>query len=273
MPADSTRRNRYADGAAPPPEAYERTDAVYVEHPVRDGAADAVEALVASERPNGAADAAWLVDGGDVATVTLFLRNGDDGAALGWYVEVTTDAWDGPDAELRERSPLFDAGLAAHLDETARRRVNASEQAVHVCNPARPGTPDDPDVVLVRLGVHSGVPAAIARGLVAGIDLLEDTWLHRRLVAASGDVIEDERMWTETLWLERTRGDYAVRWYMEADDLEHVNEAYEESDNRVARWSDAVLSRVFEEPVQALGDPLAASDWTVLAHATDPANR
>lgn len=246
-----------------------RTDAFVVRQPITAGKTDTVRALVGGRHPATADGTGWILSGPDVATVSLFLERGGSTDALVWYVEVTDGAWADPVQELLGRSPLFDAGLSEHLDDAVR-GVDAAEQVVHAHNPARPGTPDGCDVVMVRLGIRPGPGSWIARLLARAINLLEGTWVQRKFEDSSADVIEDERMWTETLWLERSGSSYAVRWYMEADEMDYVMEAYEASDNRVARWSNDVLNRVFEEPIEALGDPRDVGDWELLAHATDP---
>jgi hypothetical protein len=246
------------------------TDAVLVRQHLVDGAREHVRQLVADHRPDEPGGTDWLLPGEDVATVSLFL--GAEEPALLWYVEVTDDPWDAPAAELVARSPLFDAGLGEHVRGAAT-AVDAREEVVHAVNPSRPGVPENPDVVLVRLGVKPGPGTWLARGLAGAVDAMEGTWLHRRAERSSQAILEEERMWTETLWLERQGGAYTVRWYMEAEDMAHVQDAYDESERRVARWSEAVLDRLFEQPVATLSDPGTASEWELLAHATAPDRR
>ena len=255
------------------PATFDRAEAFVVRQPVAADETDAVRELVAEREPGSAVGTDWLLGGDGVATVTLFLEATGGPDALVWYVEVTDGRWNAPEADLNTRSPLFDAGLDTHLVEADASGPDEVEQVVHMSNPNRPENPDGCDVVMVRLGIRPGAATWIARFLAGAVDRLEESWIHRRFEASSAEVIEDERMWTETLWLERSGGGYAVRWYMEADEMDHVQAEYERSDTRVARWSNVVLNRVFEQPIETLDDPVAASDWELLAHATNPEHR
>lgn len=262
------------DGSTDDPARYGRTRSFLLRQPIAASETHAVRDLVAGRRSGDEADASWLVPGDDVVTVSLFLdRHDGTGDALVWYVELADgDAWTDPAATLAGRSPLYDDGLERHLSgETA--LYGDAERVVHVHNPARPARPDPADVVLVRLDVEPGLGTWLARLLAGLVDALAGTWVERRLVAASGDVIEDEEMWTETLFLEASDGEYAVLWYMEAADMDRVVEVYETTDNRVARYSAVVLDRLFESPMATLGDPMAASDYELLGHGTNAARR
>jgi hypothetical protein len=262
------------DGAT---SAFHRTDAVLVRQPLSPGpgADGAVETVLEACRPDDPAGTEWLLSGDDVVTVSLFLA--EDDPALLWYVEVTDGPWRAAGEEVVARSPLFDAGLGELLEGDAVRAgedddawVDARRLVVHAATPGRPGRPDDPDVVMVRVGVEPGLPAALARGVTRIVTALQGTALIRPVERSSTQVLLDERMWTETLWLEREAGRYVVRWYMEADDLAYVQDTYEDHGSRVARWSEGLLDRLFVQPVRTLSDPTTASGWTLLAHAASP---
>lgn len=250
---------------------FRRTDVVLACQPLHSGVtAGDVAAVVETCRPVEPGGTEWLVDGDDVVTASLFLAA--DGPAVVWVLEVTDGARGDPAGEVVARSPLFDAGLDELLadDGSDRDPVDARELVVHAANPLRPGRPDDPDVVMVRLGVRPGAAALLARGLARAATTLLGTPLARPVERSATDLLVDERMWTETLWLEREGDQHVVRWYLEADDLAHSQEAFDANDSRVARWSEAVLDRVFLDDVDVVADPAGADGWTLLAHATDP---
>lgn len=266
---------------------FSRTIGFVIRQPIAPGETPSVRDRIAEGRPADESGIAWLLPGDDVATVSLFLVRGDGGTdegedenesgsededALVWYVEVEDDgAWADPVAELARRTPLY-AGSEGSL-AGAPRLYGDAEQVVHASNSSRPGRPESPDVVLVRIGIESGLATRVARLVAGAVDLLEGTRVARKLESSSGEVIEDERMWTETLFLDDADDDYAILWYMEADDMDQVMEVYETTDNRVARWSEVVLDFLFEEPMAALGDPMDASEYELLAHETNAARR
>lgn len=297
---DSTAAERLSAGrdageSGERPTGFGGTTAFLVRQSVTPGATEDVRALVADVKPPEPDGTAWLLDGDGVVTVSLFLdRAGDDGGdggghgdgagaastrdALVWYVEVDDERKSRLAGELargvadvvERQSPLSDRGLVDLLGPGPTGDVDARQLVVHATNPNRPGTAPDADVVLPRIGIRSGVPTLFARGLAGMIERLRDTRVEQWFEAESMAVIEDERMWTETLWLERDAGGYAVRWYQEADDMEYVMEAYDASDSPVARVGDVVLNYLFETSFDELDDPVAATDAELLAHATDP---
>jgi len=265
-------------GASTAVEGSARTDAFVVRQYVAAGRADDLRDRIEAARPADGTAAAtdWLLAGEDVATVSLFWdRRERASPALYWYVEVTDgSAWGDPAATLSERSPLV-----ADLDDLlvgAPRVFGTDEEIVHAHNPARPGTPVSPDVVLVRVGIRPGFATTLFRGLVGAIDRLDDTPVGRQFEKSSVEVLEEERMWTETLWLDADDEAYdghSVLWYMEAEDMDVVTDAYEQTDNVMARWSELVLNHLFEQPMALLGDPRDASGYELLAHATNPTLR
>lgn len=268
-------------------------------------AAEAVASIVEDRRPDDPRGTDWLLPGDEVVTVSLFSER--EPPALVWFVELAGEGWSDPADEIRRRSPLFDADREAHLagadtgrdpggDGSGRGSADdddadvtttddagsdadagatdARSRIAHLANPGRPATPDEPDVVLVDLDVRSGpgtwgmrlVAGALDRLLAGALDPVT-AWPRRQFEAQATEIVADERMWTETLWLERRDGRYAVRWYMEADDLGHAQAAYEAAESGLARLSDALIEQLFGASVDSLADPRAASE-TLLAHAT-----
>jgi hypothetical protein len=268
----ATRRgdDRRRSATVEDPAALTRTRSFLLRQPLAPGAAATVRERVAELEPDdGGTD--WLLPGPGVVTVSLFRREADGGGELVWYVEVDDETpWADP-AAVQRRSPLFDP--PGRLLSGPARHYGAGERVIHALHPGRPPRPDPVDVVLVRVGIAPGLGTWLARLLAGAIDLLRGTAVERRLVAASGEVLDEEGMWTESLFLDRSDDGDGVLWYMEAADMDRVLDAYETSDNPVARWSERVLDHVFEDPISLLDDPRAASDYEPLAHATAPARR
>lgn len=269
-----------------------QTEGVLVRQGIEPGRAEAVRKLVAdfdgttAETPG---TSLLPIDG--VHTVSLFLeRPGDTDepddrqAWLVWFVEV--DGNPGPELErdlsgtIRVASPLFDgddadAGLDEYLAdaETYSRGQAGAERMVHVGLPERPrGDSDDPpEVALWRLRFRPGPGEWFVRALTRSMALTEGTAVERAFDRWSQPVLEDERMWTETLFLERSDEGYAVLQYMEADSMQGVWEAYHETDNPIARTSERVVGWFVERPERALhGDPIAQCEFELLAHAVNP---
>lgn len=267
---------------------FSRTTAFVVRQPIAPGETQSVRDRLSEMRPSDESGTAWLLPGDDVVTASLFLVRGDrsederenersegDGEtadALVWYVEVEADGdWTDPVAELARRTTLYDEFEESPSGQP--RLYGESERVVHASNSARPERPVTADVVLIRVGIEPGLPTWLARLMARAMDLLAGTRVARKLESSSGEVIEDERMWTETLFLDESDGDCALLWYMEADDMGRVMEVYGTTDNPVARWSEVLLDFLFGEPMAALGDPMDASDHELLAHETNSTRR
>jgi len=60
-----------------------------------------------------------------------------------------------------------------------------------------------------------------------------------------------------------------VHYYMETEDMDRLYEAFYESDDWEARFSEWLLRRVLETPEKFLKPPLE-TDCEVLLHAVDP---
>ena len=257
--------------------------------------------------PDAGRPDALLPDAG-VATCSVFLEAGADDPAGGddpavsavpagsedptvgrptltWYLEVPPDSsgWASPAARLLAVSPLFaDEAVRDAVDHGNAQVFSAAEAFVHARLPERPGTPDPVEVVLVRVPFEPGLPSLAMRGLAGLVRALRGTWVEDRMEAESREVLVEEGMWTETLWLvadgrdsagrsgPRTSAGAGLLWYMEAEEMERVMDAYEDSETFVARASEWLAERVLAEPLSALGDPAAASDFELLVHLTDP---
>lgn len=251
------------------------------------------------------------VGSGGVLTASLFLdRTRAERPGLVWYLEVE-DAergpWADPVSTLVRTAPLFEAGLGELLETPDSARVYSADSTaaavlVHATLPDRPSsvaatanptsatassedatpatpspegaTGPTPDVVLFRLKVKSGVGERFLRALAGLTSRLDDEGrIERTFDEWSRPVLEAERMWTETISLERTDGDYYLWWYMETEDLDAAYDAYFETSNPVARVSERVIGTILADPGRALSNPAASSNYELLAHAASPDRR
>ncbi|ELY40054.1 hypothetical protein [Natronorubrum tibetense] len=216
------------------------------------------------------------------STASLFLESGGEDPLLRWYVEVPRTVvaeWSDPESTVVNAFPVTHDALSIP-DESADR-----ELLVHAVHPTRPRTiaadgsepttvigPDEAavDVGLVRLDLESGVSerfadrfAAVSRDVIAGE--LELGWIE----SWSRAVLEAEAMYTESIVLERGSDGYTAYQYMETADMEGVYDAYYDTWNPIARVSELLAGRIFEEPARILEYPIA-DDIELLAHAIDP---
>jgi len=76
-------------------------------------------------------------------------------------------------------------------------------------------------------------------------------------------------MYTESLLLETDGTHQVVHYYMETGDMDRLYEAFYESDDWEARFSEWVMRRVLANPETFLEPPLK-TDCEVLIHAVDP---
>lgn len=257
-----------------------------------------------------------LLPQADVWTATIFLERGEYGPALWWYVELAGTAdevWADPEAEVR-KSPLFEARLTEYLDPEQPVRVYGPDRfdsllVVHARHPNRPSqyqtgadglaepdgkwsptivlAADDPtdlpDVVFVRWRLQPGPATWFMRGFARFANWVdEDSWLERTLTEWSEPVLEEENMWTESVFLERgiqtstvapNEGTEARRepgvaglGVMETAEMKGVPEGFYRTDNPVARISERVIGWVIEEPAQALHYEALQTDFAPLVH-------
>jgi|GEM_PF-2183844 len=225
-------------------------------------------------------------------TVSVFHHPGATRPWHVWFVEhPTSDAWTDPPATIRQASPLFETGLADHLESDPAVTVTDvspdATELVHAFLPDRPAgyadqtddTPivrsrDDsttpiPDVVPLRLRVRSGLATRAVRGL-AWLTARTPAWLEARFDSATQPILEAEGMQTETLLLHRQPDGDDIWWYMEADDMGQVETAYYESWNPIARLSEHALGLILEAPDRVLAHPVEASEFELLLHAVAP---
>lgn len=297
-----------SDGAARPghPErgGIDVFDSLLLRQPIADGETAAVRELLAvwaDDHRDGDVRALLPVDG--VTLVTLFLDDGGfgrtDGAdrdpgrgdALLWYVEVVdagADAWRTPDATVREASPLFEAGLADLLAGEATVHAGGRDghrYVTHVTNPSRraryadavgrplvaPVAGDDLPipVAIVSLALEPGVTSALAARAVDLVNRLKRFDRVRSWARDETDTVEAEAMYTESLLLEAVDDRQVVHYYMETEDMDRLYEAFSESNDWEARFSEWLFRRVLADPTAFLEPPLE-SDCEVLIHAVDP---
>jgi hypothetical protein len=284
-------------------------DSVFVRQPIRDGQTDAVrETLARWARDHAERDARTVLPVEGVTLVTLFLDTGgfgwqpagDGGSggtdtdrrdALLWYVEVPDDdapAWTDPDATIRDRSPLFAAGLDELLADTATVHADGRgghQLITHATNPHRRDRYADhcgPSLVAPVAGDDLPIPVAVlSLPLKPGVV----SWLTGRVVAAGNwlkrfdrvadairdetDTLEAEAMYTESLLLEPVADRRVLHYYMEAEDVDRLYDAFEDSDNPEVRFSKWAIRRLFEDPGAVL-EPPVESACEVLVHAVDP---
>lgn len=246
------------------PAAFTRTSGLAFEASVDD--LDAVRDAVAARRPPEDAGTTWLVDDPAIATATLFASEPADRLRL--YLELTEDR---RVPVLRRRladGGVLSAGSATATAEDLVPRGLPGDLLFHMHNPARPGEPADPDVVTVGVPIEPGWRSRVLERLPGLRHRLAGTWPARRLARSSARVLAEERMWTESIWV--GDGGATVRWYMEAADLDAVVESAEDDDSWITRVAGAAAERLAGTTFDELTAPAAASDWTVLVHATSP---
>lgn len=267
------------------PETDERvfgvTAPIVVRQPLR-AEPESVRGAVEQRCVDGAGTPETLLPDATVVTCSLFLdgvhsnRPGGE-PALAWYLEVPRAAreWTAPAARLLESSPLFEGADRQLVDHGRSDVLGPTEYFVHGRLPGRPGRPDDPDVVLVTVPIEPGLATLAARGIDTLIRRLGGTWIESRMEAATREILEDERMWTETLWLRASeatdgRDGCEIVWFMEAASMAGVVDAYEASDTGLARGSAWVMDRIFAVPMDELENPLDIGRTELLVHLTDP---
>lgn len=271
-----------------------RTAAVVVRRPVRTGPDAVADRILEWARGRGRGEPGRLPE--SVRTLSAFLERPEDRhPGLVWYLEVDAATLDGTWADPAERvrrTVESDVdGLADHLVPTDESRVLADgvdraativhegiedrPRAVGTHPDGRPvvlaaGDGDPPDVAAVRVRATTPLGEWFLRGFTRAVGALpEDGRLERAFRRATRSVLEEERTFTESILLERTDGGYFLWWYLEADDLDRVAEAFDASDNPVARASDVAVDLVVADPA-ALSDPGRASSHEPLVHVVDP---
>jgi len=279
-------------------------DSLLLRQPIAEGETEAVRSLLADwadDHRDGDVDTLLPVDG--VTLVTLFLDDGEfdrtgdadrdpeQGDALLWYVEVVdagVDAWRTPDATVRDASPLFEAGLAELLTGAA--TVHAGDRAghrhaVHVTNPDRRARYADAvgrpliapvagdelpiPVAIVSLALKPGATSALVARALDIVNRLKRFDRVQSWARGETETVEAEAMYTESLLLEAVGDRQVVHYYMETEDMDRLYEAFSDSDDWEARFSEWLFRRVLADPAAFLEPPLE-SDCEVLVHAVDP---
>lgn len=132
------------------------------------------------------------------------------------------------------------------------------------------------DVVLLRLRVTPGWPRRFMELFVR--ILRAEQFVMRRggrlgnafrqwLNARIEPILDEEGMHTESVFLDREDGDLRLLWYMEAEDMAGVYEAFEESESALAQGG--VVRWLLEEPDEILSADVEG-DYPLLAHAWHP---
>lgn len=279
-------------------------DSLLVRQPIANGQTEAIRELLADwagDNADGDVHTLLPVDG--VTLVTLFLDGGGFGwtdeagrdlqrsDALLWYIEVVDDdieAWTTPDATIRARSPLFERGLTDLLTGEATIHADghgAHRYVTHVTNPHRqeryvdavgrslvaPVAGDELPipVAITSLGLKPGLTSTVVARAVDLVNWLKQFDRVQSWARDETDTVEAEAVYTESLLLEAVGDRQVVHYYMETEDMDRLYEAFYESDDWEARFSEWLLRRVLENPETFLEPPLE-TDCEVLLHAVDP---
>ena len=212
-------------------------------------------------------------------TASLFLNRDSTDPDLVWYVELPRSVvadWDDPEATVSASFPVEHDALSDTNDTVER------ELLVHAVNPRRPqmdvsagvtprcvidsGNKRRVDVAFVSVWFKSGVPerlanwfADLAHRFKAGeLELGPiETW--------STEMIDMEKMYTESVFLERSVNGYELLIYMEADEMQEVYDAYYDTWNPIARASEIVLNWALRDSAPILDYPLETG-FELLAH-------
>lgn len=88
-------------------------------------------------------------------------------------------------------------------------------------------------------------------------------WLNGQLEP----VLADERMHTESVFLDRKGDELHLLWYMEAEDMAQVYEAFDDSDQ--ALTNGRIVEWLLERPEKILTSDVE-SEYPLLAHAWHP---
>ncbi|MFA9426393.1 hypothetical protein [Natronorubrum sp. A-ect3] len=219
------------------------------------------------------------------STASLFIDRSETAPELVWYVELpraVVDEWDDPQSTVADAFPV-DHDVLEPVDDPDERTV-----LVHAVHPRRPrtiepgrsgtartleelGVSTQPavDVELVRMRLKPGFPERLAdwferltQQVISGKRTLD------RLESWSAEMLEQERMYTESIVLDRRNG-YTLYQYMEANEMQQVYDAYYDTWNPVARGAEHLMGRLLENPACILEYPLE-TDFELLAHAIAP---
>ncbi|ELY51836.1 hypothetical protein [Natronorubrum bangense] len=221
----------------------------------------------------------------EASTASLFIDRSETAPELVWYVELpraVVDGWDDPQSTVADAFPV-DHDVLEPVDDPDERTL-----LVHAVHPRRPrtiepgrsetdrslgesGVSTQPaaDVELVRMRLKSGLPERLAdwferltQQVISGERTLD------RLESWSAEMLEQERMYTESIVLDRHNG-YTLYQYMEADEMQQVYDAYYDTWNPVARGAEHLMGRLLENPACILEYPLE-TEFELLAHAIAP---
>jgi len=279
-------------------------DSLLVRQPIAEGQTQTVRDLLADwAAKNGDGDARTLLPVDGVMLVTLFLDDGrfgwtDNGGrtprrgnALLWYIEVVdddADAWTRPDVTIRSVSPLFEGELEDSLANEA--TVHAAGRSghryiTHVTNPHRKSRYADAvgrsivapvigdelpiPVAITSLTVKAGLTSTLVARAVDFVNWLKKIDRVQSWARDETETVEAEAMYTESLLLEAVGNRQVVHYYMETEDMDRLYQAFYESNDWKARFSEWVIRRVLANPETFLEPPLE-TDCEVLIHAVDP---
>ena len=222
------------------------------------------------------------------STASLFLDRSGSDPELVWYVEVpraVVSTWEDLEGTVANAFPIAHDALEEPTEATDRALL------VHAVNPRRPrglandetssnetrtlavavdGSVPGVEVDLVRMGLEQGLPHRFADWFAGVSQRVIDGELDLgRIETWSGEMLDAERMYTESPLLERGDDGYTCTLYMEAADMQGVYDAYYDTRNPVARVSEHLLGRLLRNPECVLEYPLE-SGTELLAHAVNP---
>lgn len=124
-------------------------------------------------------------------------------------------------------------------------------------------------VAITSLAVKAGLISTLVASAVDFVNWLERFDRVQSWARDETETVETEAMYTESLLLETVETHQVVHYYMETEDMDRLYEAFCESDDWEARFSEWVMSRVLANPETFLEPPLKP-DCEVLIHAVDP---
>jgi len=256
-------------------EMSDSSTACVIEQPIQPGKVDTLRELIKNSEHQCSTDTLFPLC--PVHTASLFVRcRGENGEALVWYLEVDSEVntgFDNPEAIVRE-SPLFDSKLEECLESTGTTRVYAKGTDngvfIHEHQPTRDESEPGDDVVLIRLEIRAGFGTWIMRGVTGVVRWLDGGRIAQRLQDASAEVMEEEGMLTETIFIDKSDGRLALLWYMESEGQEQVLDAYHDTSNLVARVSEVLLGTILKRPNELLGNPHNYTNHDLLIHVTNP---
>jgi len=123
------------------------------------------------------------------------------------------------------------------------------------------------NVVLLRAMVRPGFPERVFDVLVGVRRRLNpDGPVERALRAWVRPILAEEGMYTESVFVDRSGERYEVFRYMEAEEFERVNEAYDASDHPLTGASERAIGVLFEDARRLFAATENGGDADLVVH-------